>query len=112
MNDLPKLANSLSCSAVSKHRLSLVLLATDFYRYFTCSQLPGLRKASLLALKSENVLVSKIRRRGRQRENVRNAKGLISKITSLQCTIPFLNISLPFFHDYDVKISCFMKDEN
>ena len=58
MNDLPKLANSFSCSAVSKHRLPLVLLETNLYRYFTCSQLPGFQKQSLLVLKSENVLVA------------------------------------------------------
>ena len=58
MNDLPKLADSFPCSAVSKHRLSLVLLETNLYRYFTCSQLPGLRKPPLLVLKSENVLVA------------------------------------------------------
>ena len=58
MNDLPKLDNSFSCSAVSKHRLSLVLLETNLYSYFTCFQLPGLQKPSLLALKSENVLVA------------------------------------------------------
>ena len=58
MNDLPKLANSFPCYAVSKHRLSLVLLETNSYRYFTCSQLPGLQKPSLLVLKSENVLVA------------------------------------------------------
>ena len=58
MNDLPKLANSFPCSAVSKHRLPLVLLETNLYRYFTCSQLPGLQNPSLLVLKSENVLVA------------------------------------------------------
>ena len=58
MNDFPKLANSFSCSAVSKHRLSLVFLETNLYRYFTSSQLPGLQIPSLLALKSENVLVA------------------------------------------------------
>ena len=112
MNDLPKLANSFSCSAVAKHRLSLVLLETNLYRYFTCSQLPGLQKPSLLVLKSENVLVAQDptttttttatrERQKSKRFNMQN--NIFARAPYLFCH---------FFHDYDMKISCFMKDEN
>lgn len=109
MNDLTKLSNSFSCSAVSKHRLPLVLLETNLYRYFTCSQLPGFQKQSLLVLKSENVLVAQDpttttatrERQKSKRFNMQN--NIFTRAPYLFCH---------FFHDYDVKISCFMKDEN
>ena len=44
------------------------------------------------------------------KENVnRKAKGLMCKTTPLHVHHTFFAI---FFHDYDAKISCFMKDEN
>ena len=110
MNDLPKLANSFSCSAVSKHRLPLVLLETNLYRYFTCSQLPGLQKPSLLVLKSENVLVAQdpttttaTRERHQKSKRFNMQNNIFARAPYLFCH---------FFHDYDAKISCFMKDEN
>ena len=55
MNDLPKLANSFPCSAVSKHRLSLVLLETNLYRYFYLFSASWITKTVSLSI--ENVLV-------------------------------------------------------
>ena len=92
MNDLPKLANSFSCSSVSKHRLSLVLLETNLYRYFTCSQLPGLQKPSLLALKSENVLVaqhpmtSTATRERQKRKRFNKQNNIFARAPYLFCT--------------------------
>ena len=40
-------------------------------------------------------------------ENVEKAIGLLSKTTSLHVPHAFLYISLPFLHDYDVKMPSF-----
>lgn len=101
MNDLPKLANSFPCYAVSKHRLSLVLLETNSYRYFTCSQLPGLQKPSLLVLKSENVLVAQdpttttaTRERHQKSKRFNMQNNIFARAPYLFCH---------FFHDYDAN---------
>ena len=77
---------------------------------FTCSQLPGLQKPSLLVLKSENVLVAQDpTTTTATRERHQKSKRFNMQNNIFACA-PYLFCH--FFHDYDAKISCFMKDEN
>ena len=83
MNDLPKLANSFSCSAVSKHRLSLVLLVlleTNLYRYFTCSQLPE----NVLVAQDPTTSTATRERQKRKRFNKQN--NIFARAPYLFCT--------------------------